>query len=105
MYGIVTITHNRACGKVAAFYSLARSYLIKDGTSAELADLQAVLLAMDAPVSNCPHVHILHTHKLTRMVWLSGSANGNNSSSKVALFGVKNSGKVLHQTCISECLA
>lgn len=48
------------------------------------------------------HVHILHTYGPLPVVWLFQSANGNNNSlSKIAPFGVKNSGKLLPHTWVS----
>lgn len=46
MYGITTIIYNGAHVKVDDFPLLARSYLIKDGTSTQSDELQAIILAM-----------------------------------------------------------
>lgn len=52
MYDIAIVTSNGACEKITDLHPLAISYPVKDETSAQLNELQAIMLAIGAWASN-----------------------------------------------------
>lgn len=88
-----TIKQNGVCWKTAALYPLTRISLIKDQSqrSAQLYELQAVILALDDVLdNNYLQFHTFTNCPIMSMFYSFGPANGNsNFSFKIGPFGTK----------------
>ena len=95
--GVCTLYIQQCCW-TAAVCHLTWMSLIKDRTplSAKWAKLQAIILALDNTWPTIGRIRtFLQTLVLFPLIWPSGLTSGNNSLSKVAPLGVRNTGNVL----------